>query len=251
MPAPDNARVFFNISVNRLCIAVLVFCVSVEMALFALDWWINHEKGSSIRAIRRMFNTTREDSIASCFGVTQTFVVALLAALNMALVAKTGGPIWRRAGWLIIALLFIYMAVDDGAKIHERLGTAAKDIGITKDAIAAYPSYAWHLVVGPFFVLWGVLLLAFLWREIPKRFLRSLILAAFGLFAVALILDYLEGLDDGYVWITQAYDITVVTANHFSRSIEECIEMLAMSLFLTVFLKHLASHTSRVEIEFD
>ena len=73
-----------------------------------------------------MFNTAREDGLASWFAVTQTLLIALTLWLIYS-VAKAGRkPRAIVVGWLVLALFFTYMAIDDGAQIHERLGSTFK-----------------------------------------------------------------------------------------------------------------------------
>ena len=63
-------------------------------------------------------------------------------------------------------------------------------------------------------------------------------------------LDYVEGLDDGYRWIIDRYDLRKYTARHFSKSIEECLEMFANTLFLTTFLYHFMKRSRGVRVQF-
>ena len=108
--------------------------------------------------------------------------------------------------------------------------------------------------------------LGFLWFELPSRRARVLIASASGCFALALVLDFIEGLDSDhplnlYTWLAQSFewgDWTVYrfrrdvydTLGHFSKSIEEFAEMLANSLLWLVFLRNLGEIARNLHIRF-
>lgn len=225
---------------------VFLGCLIVELALVYLDLTINWWQWSDSGPIRRLFNTTREDGLASWFAVSQTLVVALVAWLLFTILLHQNTTVWRRAGWLIIALFFSYMCIDDGAMVHERLGSAFKE---TTDA-AGLVTYAWHYVLLPFFVGMGVFILAFLWREMPVVRARLMILAALGCFGLAVGMDFVEGMDDGYRVLVDATGWKPATVRHFSKSLEEFLEMVGMSLFLAAFIGHLAAVAPSLQVRF-
>ncbi len=240
----------FAIDSRRVLIIVFVACVSAEILFFILDLVINHQRGSEIRAIRRIFNTAREGSLPSWFGVIQTFVIGVIALINVALVSKIDSSTRRQVGWLLLAVAFIYMSADDDAKIHERLGTASESFDFMSGALRAYPSYAWQIVVGPIFIVLGLFILYFLWNELMKPMERYAVVAALGVLAFAVFLDYLEGLDDGYILLLENTDWSKRAVEHFSKSIEEVMEMFGMTILLIVFLRHSMRLGSSVSVEF-
>jgi hypothetical protein len=240
----------FVIDSRRVLIVVFVACVSMEVLFFILDLVINHQRGSEIRSIRRIFNTAREGSLPSWFGVIQTFVVGVIALINFILVSKLDSSIRRRVGWLLLAAAFVYISADDDAMIHERLGTAFKSFDFMDSALGAYPSYAWQVIVGPVFVALGLFILYFLWNELTQPIERFAVVAALGCLAFAVFLDYVEGLDDGYILLLENTDWSKRAVEHFSKSIEEVMEMFGMTLFLIVFLRNSMRLGSSVSVEF-
>ena len=117
--------------------------------------------------------------------------------------------------------------------------------------IAQFPSYTWQIVVGPIFALMGVIILVFLWREFDSDRQRFGLLAALACFSLAVLMDFVEGLDDGYALLRDALGASNSTIRHFSKSLEECIEMLGMSLFLVLFLSHLMARFRSVRLRFE
>lgn len=267
-PAQPPAPAAIPINATRLVRTVLISCVAAELLFVFLDATVNYAHGTDFGMIRRLCNIAREDGLASWFGTTQTFLVGL-TLLMLYLVAKRD----QRSrlvvvGWLVLTIFFLYMAADDGAQIHERMGSAfdkaysphsSFDRGALPQtwqerALDSFPSYAWQLVFMPFFGAMGIFMVYFLWRELRSTRARLLVFLALGLFSLGVVMDFVEGLEEehpmnAYIWIEEntgfstfaeeyfeqsAYD----ASRHFSKSFEEFFEMLATSILWFVFLTH-------------
>jgi len=256
-----------RIDTRTLARRVLLFCIFAEVAFVILDYHLNYGSLIDIGAVRRMFNIAREDGLASWFGTTQTLLVGLTLWLIFVGARHRRSSMWRRAGWLTLAIFFTFMAIDDGAQIHERLGSIFKAVA-SDDAelVDNYPSYAWQFVIGPVFAALGVFTLVFLWTELRVRLLRVLLLVAISCWAIAVGLDFIEGLDEYHPWnlytitadhygldrwaLDRFHEVAYDTLRHFSKSLEEALEMLAMSLFWFIFLRHLAVEPQDLRVQF-
>ena len=75
-----------------MLIAIFVACVVSEIALFLLDWHVNYGRLLDYGPIRRLLNTTREDGLASWFGVTHAADRARSAAILSERVASGAYP---------------------------------------------------------------------------------------------------------------------------------------------------------------
>lgn len=260
----------FSVNVRRFAALVLGFCVATEIAFVPLDWHVNYGRLIRVGAIERLFNATREDGLASWFAVTQTFLVGLTSWAIFKMRHRLEPDVWRPYGWAVISMFFFYMSVDDGAEIHERLGTTFEVLNEGSDALAgtlldSFPSYAWQIVLLPLFSGLGMFTLWFLWREFGgDGRLRLLVLAAIGCFVVAVGMDFVEGLDPGhpanvYTRITQTWDLRAYTMHtfgrtpfvslrHFSKVLEESIEMLGNSLLWYLFLRRLGGSAQEIRV---
>jgi len=216
---------------------VFLACLIIEVALVYLDLTVNWLRWSEYGSIRRLFNTTREDALASWFAVTQTVFVALCAWIILAIGRKHDHSTARRAGWLVVALFFSYVAIDDGAAVHERIGSAFKE---REGGSVGFISYPWQMLLAPVFAAMGIFLLAFLFFELKLAADRARIACALACFAVAVSMDFVEGMDDGYAYLVDNYNWDEKTVRHFSKSLEEFIEMVGMTLFLVTFLGRIA-----------
>lgn len=258
-PAAAKETAELVIEPARIARWALVVCVIAEIAFVVLDYHVNYGKLVEIGAVRRLSNIAREDGLASWFGTAQTLLVAVTLWFLYALARHRSGPRFTTIGWLTLALFFSYMTIDDGAQLHERLGTAFQVMRRSEgDTLAFFPSYTWQLVFLPVFGSVGLFMAVFLWRELPSMRERLLVGAAIGCMVLAVGLDFVEGLAPEhrfnlYSWAAGRFELepwamqrfgkpAFDALRHFSKSLEEAIEMLAITLLWFVFLRH----TSRV-----
>ena len=263
----SSTPVKLTVDSEQLARRVLLFCITVEILFVFLDYHINYSEWTQIGAMRRMFNIAREDGLASWFATTQTLMAGLTLGLIYLAVKKRLGARWEATGWLVLASFFIYMAIDDGAQLHERLGSTfaamREDAGSSLDF---FPSYTWQLIFLPFFGALGLFMLVFLWRQLDSTSSRVLLLTAISFQVFAVGMDFVEGLDPEHRWnlytaISDRYDLEPWTQarfgetaydalQHFSRSGEEALEMAAISILWFLFLRHLGVAAGEVRIRF-
>lgn len=240
---------------------ILFFCLlGAELFFVWADHVINVGRLIDQGSIRRFFNITREDAVASWFSVTQTWMLGLTAGLLYLVARSRGDARWQRAGWAILCLFFFYMAMDDGAEFHERIGSAVKAMVLGEDAasgsraIGFFPSYTWQLVFLPIFGAFGLFLLWFLNRSLTSGRDKFLVLVAIALLVLAVIADFFEGIDnprnplDLYTGLADAWDVSRRALVHYSKSVEEFFEMLSMSVLWLVLLRHVVSTAPVIEI---
>lgn len=236
-----NVRI--TIDATRVTGWIFVVCISVELALVVLDYWVNWRRMSPYPPMRRLFNVAREDALASWFQVTQTFVIAMVLAVIALVARRRGDRGWRFGGWVFAAVLFAFLAADDGAMIHERIGSTTGRAFDTE----FWPGYNWQLVYLPLLAASGLFLVQFLWRTVSRR--NFMIVAiAFTWLAVAIGLDFVEGIDGAYPYLETVLGIEHQALSHFSRVIEEFLEMFAMTLLLVAFVDHLLGMAERMEL---
>ena len=244
--------VVLRVDGRAACRVVFVVCVVLELTFVVLDYHVNYGRLTDIGALRRLTNIAREDGLASWFASTQTLLVGLTAWVFLWATRARASAVWRRRGWLLVAALFIYMAIDDGAQIHERAGTVFRVLYMPDAASSIFPSFTWQLLFVPVFGVLGLLVAVFLWRELANGRSRVLIVVALLLFAVAVALDFVEGLNAAHPWNlhaalaagTDLSDFTEArfeqsayeTLRHFSRSLEEFCEMLATTCIWTAIV---------------
>ncbi len=242
------------ISGQSLPTRIFIFCLLAELLFVFLDAFVNYAEWSKYGTIRRLFNITREDGLATWFMVIQTFITGLILWVIFLLQRSRGVTRGRVAGWGFLAGFFTYLSADDGAMIHERLGTLAEKVyesdnygysgGLFGKIQELFPSYEWQLVALPALVAAGLFMLFFLWREFNTGGERLLLFSAAALMGLAVGLDFFEGLEFNHplnlaAWFGGTFDLSMRWVAHFSKSLEEFLEMLAMSVLMMLFLRHL------------
>lgn len=257
---PLNFSLKADIIVKRIFWPLFTF----ELLIVFLDVFVNHYKWSSIGAIRRLVNITREDSLSNWFSSLQVIFVGLTIFI-IAIIArkKTENRSNNRKVycWYGIACFFIYLGIDDAIKFHERIGTAFKvivsrgngqssDPGVLSYINHTFPSYTWQLVFGPFLIAIAAFILWFMLKELSPRRQQILFIIAIELYMIAVGIDFVEGLKPNpyYKGIADFFSTNTKHVKHMSKTLEEFIEMFGTTIILTVFLRKLFSLLQKVEI---
>jgi len=226
-------------------LAIFYFCLSCEVAFLVLDLCVNWLQWSSAKPIRRLFNIAREDSLPSLFAVLQSAMIALLCWIIYIIHSRCLIPCMGNSfGWLLVALLFTYLTIDDGALVHERIGTVFK----YANSEITLPSYGWQIILAPVFALMGLLLFCFLWFKGGKYIHKGLLIAALTCLGSAVVIDYFEGTTWAYKSLSGQIGYSKFLISHFSKATEEFLEMLGMTFFLILFLRYFIMLTEQIEM---
>ena len=224
MGAPDQPGEYrVSVSSSRTVRRLFLWCLTIEICIVLADALLNYSHFLPAPSLRKVFNITREDGVGNWFSSLQTLAIALplwaLFWVDREACRRQRQPAIK--GWAVLAVFFMYMAFDDATKFHERFGSAFDDwFGFGQHL----PTYTWLFTLGPLFVLMGGYCAWFLWRQMPVLALRWRVGAAIALLAVAMALDFIEGID-AMKWPH--------VVSHFMMSLEEFLEMLGMTCFLT------------------
>ncbi len=253
----------FSIKPDTITMRIFWILLGFELLIVFLDVFVNHYEWSSVGSIRRMVNITREDSLSNWFSSIQAIAVGSVIWLTAIVVRKQMLDSYNKIKfycWAGIGTFFIYMGIDDAIKFHERIGTAFHVIlfdddtsneGVLGAVYDAFPSYTWQMVFGPFFMAIGIFILWFVWKELTSRKLWNWFLVGISLYAVAIGLDFVEGLDGepyedmGIAGFFSTYEFRI---RHMSKTLEEFLEMLGTTIFLIVFLKNIFRLTDELKI---
>lgn len=244
---------------------MLILLIAVEILFVIIDATINYSAWIDIGAVRRLSNIAREDGLATWFMATQTLFASLVLFLIFVLNRSAGTRKRIVIAWLVLALFFLFMAADDASQIHERLGTAfetavgaqdaAPPTGFLGRVMDAFPSYAWQLILMPIFAAFGLFMFNFLWDELKDTRARIKLVVALGCFLTAIALDFIEGMEPDhafnvYTYIKEHTSLSNDFVDHFSKSLEEFLEMFAMTLMLSTFFLHVSRITRAFEVRF-
>ncbi len=266
-PCTADAPSVFHIRRTRTIRRVFLACLLVELGLVLADYNVNLRGLDAPSQLRSMFNIAREDSLPNWFSSAQTLMAAITSWMVFLVVQARAGSSALRRGWLIVALFFTYMAVDDGTRLHERIGTVFETLlenVAGAGLLQRFPSYAWQVFFVPLFAAAGLFTAWFLLRHSPRSRTRAVVLLALGLLGLAVGLDFLEGLGrehpwNPYTYLVQNFDLesgsralfrksAYFITRHFSKVLEEIFEMLANTLLWIVFLGYLFDLGAKLRI---
>ena len=235
-------------SVVKRLIGALVI---IEIGLVALDYAFVRSEISYDLDTRLLFSLGDEVSIPTWFNVTQTGVAGLVV-LGIFFVRRFQAA--RRpelVAWAVLAAFFVFMAVDDAARFHERVGSAIGDVAIGNGLISGdgIRSYYWITFLGPVFTAAGLFMVIFLWRAFGPYRLRRYLLFGPALYAVAIGLDFIEGLGGAHESIARRLQLSVGEVAHFLVVTEEYLEMVGTTVILFAFLTYLAHTASGMQLK--
>ncbi len=254
---------------NRLTKRVLITLIICAFFILGADLSLNYFRMLDIGPIKRFFNITREDGIANFFSAILLVANGIVLFLLYWFTKVAKRPKKIVFGWLILALFFMFMGIDDATKFHERVGSTAK-ILLSGDSSQSsslqesqpkqqsteataenspedpsvfdkFQSYPWQIIFGPFFGAMGFFVLVFLWINLPHTHSRVLFVSALAFYVIAVGLDYIEGLG------TSPYEgVTILMGEkspaklvHLGKAIEETLENLGHIFFLVCYMSHL------------
>lgn len=253
-PGAERQHGATTFPIDHLVRTVLVVLLSIPVALVLLDLVVVYGSVTEIEAVRKMFNLSREQSVGTWVSSGQFLVAGIIIWLIRVQVQVKHQPrsSWEARAWGLLALFFFYFSLDDALEIHERLHEVlaaflAKHEGLPgasslaaaiRRVVASFPSHPWLIFMGPIFALMGLFMFLFLWHAFMERALRWYLLVGLGCYAVALGLDFVEGLEDRQRLIGQLLFLSHATATHLLKSLEEFLELIGTSLLLVGFLKH-------------
>lgn len=175
-----------------------------------------------------------ESSLATAFSGATLLSAALLLAAIAALKRQSADYWWRQ--WVLLAVVFVYLAVDELASLHEHL----TDFVQAAIPLTSRVHFAWVLPVAPVVLVFGLLYLRFLWH-LPPRTRWGCALAGALYLSGALGFELIGG------WVLERFD-AASPAYFISVTLEESLEMAGAMVFVHALLGYLAAHWGRVRV---
>jgi len=233
-----------EISLRKTARNIFLALLGAELLIVLADIFLYQLKWLPWATLRTPLNITREDTFVNWFSSTQTFITGLIL-LAIFLLARRAKKKWSW-GWAVLAGFFMFMSLDDGVGLHEKMGTTFHDISsatkLTSDLAEAFPSYYWQLVLGPLLIVATIFIAVFLWHQIGRTNYFYWIVVAVCLLVIAVMLDFAEGMDVGI--------FSIRAVKHNAKLIEEFIEMLGNTVFLVTFLQIMAMKNKKISLHF-
>lgn len=241
--------------VGPLALKTLLILGAVQIVLAVLHVMVVwQDDGELPGRLVRFVHLDREGNLPTWFASTQFLCLAAAFAWLFLLDRSRSSP-RRHWLWGICAFGAVALSLDEGAALHELLGTL---LGLAFDrasdgtwfkALEAFPSYYWILIYVPFVLPVAVFLLVSVAKRIGNN--RFLLFAGALLYLTgALILDFLEGRygDADHTGLPIVLNDQPYLLDVFL--IEEMLEMFGVTLVLSAIVQHAASLAQRVGFSF-
>jgi hypothetical protein len=203
----------------------------------------------------RVFDMTREESIPNWYASILLFCIALTCVLTYA-IQRLRVERQVAAPWLFFGAFFTFLSMDDGAKIHERLGSFFRELAEEGDGmfttfqplLEAASTYSWQIFVLPVFLFCAFFMLLWGFNNISVGETHRWIILGGFFIATALGLDYFEGLVDNEVIELEGRALSVNAIEHYQRVLEEFLEMTGFICILRGLCVHLLSLESQISL---
>jgi hypothetical protein len=221
--------------VLRALLAIAATLTAISVVVELLTGPVGAPAGSEFYDASLLLNSAAEHSVANFYSATLLAACALIAASIAEARRSRAEP--YALHWMGLAILLGYMAVDEGAAVHEA------SITPVRNALDAH---------GPLFFAWVVpgavaalaLALAYFGfcRDLPRRIRAPFIAAMAALFGAALGLEMVEGV------LFDSYDDTGLLFG-IAITAEELIEMCALAVLAYALLVELAASVGTLRLE--
>mgnify|MGYP001043064249 CR=1 FL=1 len=217
-------RVFVILMATICCLTLLNLAAFQINQLSIKNYWFNE----SIESLVRLLNTNGEANIPSWYSSSALLAASALLFLITALKARASDSYLMH--WKFMAIIFLYLSLDETAVIHEMLSKPLQAI-LHTDGLLYYP---WVLVAGFCLVLLFFVYAQFLLHlpaNIRLLFIVSGIIFVFGAIVVESFQAYKHSLGRN-----SAADFIVPT------TIEEFLEMTGIALFIYSLMQYINEH---------
>lgn len=170
----------------------------------------------------RLINLDAEMTIASWYSSTLMTLAALLLVLS-GVVARTpsDGNRWH---WWALALIFIYMSLDETAQIHELAGIFLPG----RENFPAIFHFTWVVLAAPLMLVVGLAFVPFLLR-LPRRIARLIVVSGSIYVGGAFVMELVAG----YIVVAHGPK----TAGYYASVVaEEGLELAGLTMFVYTLL---------------
>ncbi len=216
-------------SVFRLLLLIIGVLTYLNV-LALLFWWLYDDP---FPKFYKYFNVGRERNIPTLYSVMALTVAATLLATN----ARHS---WEKCDgqhryWAGLALIFLFLAFDEGTKIHEHMSGVMERWVTPK----GYLLWLWVIPYG-----FAVLVLAAVYLRFLVQLSRTT--RYYFILAALLFLGGAIGVEMLSAWEKDLNDYTILFCVLYS--LEEFLEMIGVAVFIYALLKNLADESPVIRI---
>lgn len=181
-------------------------------------------KGYKFHHITQFFDLNSEGNFPTLYSV----MAILFAASLLLLIAylKWEKDKTQSRSWLVLGIIFLFMAYDEASQMHERLNTITR--GFLPESSMDFLYFAWVIPYAIAAIFIGIYFIKFL-KSLPSR-TRYLFIAAGAIFITGAL---------GFEMLTSYYRGGTDYRIHLVITIEELMEMVGIVVFIYGILDYI------------
>ena len=183
-----------------------------------------------INSIASLFDFNREANLPSLYATITLLACAVLLFYLYRTSKREQKPLAKQ--WLLLSVVFAFLALDEIASIHERFTPLMK----SWYDFDGFLYYAWVIPYGLAIAVLGFICIPFL-QKLPKNVSFLFIIAAIVFVSGAIGLELLGGQHDE---LYGQYNLQYM----LYYTLEELLEMLGVAIFIYGLLTYIVDHTN-------
>lgn len=232
-------NISFNLNPRK--VAVFLGLVAVLLALqslyaeYVLANILGMRSSTAPARLLDLFSVNLEESIPTWYSSINLFLAASLLGW-IAITRRLNRAPYSRY-WAGLALIFLYLSMDEGAAIHESASGPLRRAFNT----SGFFEFGWLLLGIPLVLLFGLLYFRFWWR-LPGR-TRTLFAIAGGLYIGGAII--IEGISASQYAVAGGSSFRYLAI----ATVEETCEMLGVVIFIYALLDYLFAQDQRLLLQ--
>ena len=231
----NNPLVLSIKSIFNTLLIIACTLVAASVAGQVMKYIFGHP---TIYGLIPLFNVSQEQNIPTLFSVLLLMSCSILLGLIFYLHCKQDAKI--KVYWIILALGFVYMAIDEFAQLHESLGISL--MPLIGNHSHGFLYYSWVVPAFALIIFLALFFSSFLFN-LPKATSESFTIAGIIYLSGLLGIEMLGG------YYHELHGNENLTYSLIS-TLEESLEMLGLILFIRALLDYLSTHFSEITIIF-
>lgn len=229
-------------SIRPILLALILGGISTYLALqsllveFLLEIVLSEGVDSFVIQLLDLFSVNVEESIPTWFATLLLFLGAVFL-VSVWGVKRRKGDAWRYY-WLGLALLFLYLSVDEGAGIHE----ISADPLQTFFQTGGYLAFGWQILYLPLTLIFAICYIPFL-SHLPRRSAMLFVLSG-GIYVGGAV--FIEGISANRWYLDGGVSFAYLSI----ATLEEWMEMMGATLFIYTLSDYIVEQRYVIAVDF-